>query len=771
MQKVCTGLLVFMCFVLFGCAGTPENSMSISIVPGNATVDAGGSHSFTATVSNDLSSGGVTWSVMCSDGNCGSISPASTASGVATVYTAPTTAPSSNLTVMITATSATDRAKSASSIITVPPVGISVSPTTATVEATKTQQFAATFSGAANQNVTWSATCTASDCGSFSNSTSNPATYIGPTAPPSTNLAVTITATSAADSSKSATSAVTVPAIALSVSPAMPTLAVNATQNFTVTINDDPTGAGVTWTLTQKGAACSPACGTLSNVTASVVTYTAPNGVPNPAAVTLVATSVTDTTKNSSATIRISGTGPAALLTGQYAFELGGLDTATVGSFYANGAGVITGGMYDNPNWGTNVTIASGSYTVGGDNRGTITFTDANNVSWQFAFALGSTSSGVATKGALIEMDGNNYNMTGFLELQDPNSFAAGYSGSGSYAFQLAGWDLAAAPQSIEGSASLSSTGAISSGLFDANDSGTVTTETAFTGTITMTTTGRGTITTTIPAMATIPGQAFGFVYAVDSTHLLVIYFNEPNNSVYWASLAGEIVQQSGDPYSASSLNGAVVLQNKGNDSSNNPEALVGTATLNSAGTFTYSIDQNDAGTIANQSGSGSFVFTDPSNGRFTFTPNGSDTLAGYMIAPSKAYITDITSGSQPTVGSFEPQSAGPFDNASMNGTDFVETLPLVSPTSGAALPTVISGVITFNDGSLSETYDANQITTLTRNQTDTDTYTVGSNGRVTTGSGKTVLYIVSPAPNPKAIVLDTAGSGDPNPWVQIMHP
>jgi hypothetical protein len=77
------------------------------------------------------------------------------------------------------------------------------------------------------------------------------------------------------------------------------------TQAFTATATNDFLGRGVTWSL--SGAGCSgSACGTLSRITASSVTYTAPLNVPNPANVTLTATSIGDATKSAPATITLT---------------------------------------------------------------------------------------------------------------------------------------------------------------------------------------------------------------------------------------------------------------------------------------------------------------------------------------------------------------------------------------------------------------------------------------------------------------------------------
>ena len=95
--------------------------------------------------------------------------------------------------------------------------------------------------------------------------------------------------------------------ISVSVVPSTASVAGNATQPFTATVQNDSQNKGVTWAL--SGTGCSgAACGTLSaNSSASgvAITYTAPSSVPNPATVTLTATSVSDGTKSSAATLRL----------------------------------------------------------------------------------------------------------------------------------------------------------------------------------------------------------------------------------------------------------------------------------------------------------------------------------------------------------------------------------------------------------------------------------------------------------------------------------
>ena len=77
------------------------------------------------------------------------------------------------------------------------------------------------------------------------------------------------------------------------------------TQIFSATLQNDPYNQGVTWSLSGSGCSGST-CGTLTNLATMSVTYNAPASVPNPAAVTLTATSITDNTKSATATITVT---------------------------------------------------------------------------------------------------------------------------------------------------------------------------------------------------------------------------------------------------------------------------------------------------------------------------------------------------------------------------------------------------------------------------------------------------------------------------------
>jgi hypothetical protein len=181
-----------------------------------STMQVGTSTAISATVSNDVLNGGVTWSISCSTSTCGAFNPTKTTSGANTIYAAPSAVPGTGV-VTITATSASDPTKSATASITItttPVISVTLStPPPASMTTGTTASIIASVTGdSANAGVTWSVTCGSSQCGSFNptNSASGTATtYTAPSTAPSGNT-VTIQATSVTDTTNSATANITV---------------------------------------------------------------------------------------------------------------------------------------------------------------------------------------------------------------------------------------------------------------------------------------------------------------------------------------------------------------------------------------------------------------------------------------------------------------------------------------------------------------------------------------------------------------------------------
>lgn len=199
---------------LTGCGGSgssptsnspaPSPSISVSVSPTTSSVQVSHAQSFTAIVSNDAQNKGVTWSLSgasCSGSTCGSLSAASSGSGMPITYTAPTSIPATP-TISITATSMSDNTRSAKATITVATSNISVSlaPARGGITVGQSLNFAATVANDVNnEGVTWSATA-----GSVKNQTAASAVYV---APASAGV-ITVTATSVADTAKSASATV-----------------------------------------------------------------------------------------------------------------------------------------------------------------------------------------------------------------------------------------------------------------------------------------------------------------------------------------------------------------------------------------------------------------------------------------------------------------------------------------------------------------------------------------------------------------------------------
>lgn len=201
---------------------------------------------FSASVINYTQTSNVTWEV---NGQAGGNSQVGTitASGV---YTAPAVVPNPAA-VTVTAVSVEDPTKSANATVTVVPAGtvaVSVSPQTATIFTGASGDFTATVIGALDPAVTWSLTCTTSPCGTIALTGADTATYTAPAQPTSVDL----TATSVADTSKTASAAITVS------SPVQPTLSITYNTSLvplhsggsplllTATVNNPPSGSNPT---------------------------------------------------------------------------------------------------------------------------------------------------------------------------------------------------------------------------------------------------------------------------------------------------------------------------------------------------------------------------------------------------------------------------------------------------------------------------------------------------------------------------------------------
>jgi len=150
--------------------------------------------------------------------------------------------------------------------------------------------------------------------------------------------------------------------ISVSLSPsAQTTIDQGQSLNFTATVTNDTSGSGVTWSM--SGTTCSgTACGTFSNKTATAATYNAPTTVSANMTVTVMATSVKDTTKSVTSAVVIT---PAPGITTT------SLASGTVGTAYSatlqasGGAGTLTWSLASGSSLPAGLSL-SGSGTISG---------------------------------------------------------------------------------------------------------------------------------------------------------------------------------------------------------------------------------------------------------------------------------------------------------------------------------------------------------------------------------------------------------------------
>jgi hypothetical protein len=461
-----------------------------------------------------------------------------------------------------------------------------------------------------------------------------------------------------------------------------------------------------------------------------------------------------------------------ASLRGTYAFITNGevfngsvvSPLARVGSFMADGAGHITGGVEDVNADGTitnAISITGGSYTVKADGRGTLTFLLGQNT-LDFGIVLTSTSDGLL----IDETSNSNQASTGsgnFIK-QTGAPFTVG-SVSGAYVFDFAGLDGGHAPESFIGEFTANS-GVIGPGQFDDNDNFSPSNG-AFVGNLAadpvnpqapIGTFGRG--------IAQMANQSFIF-YIVDSSRVRFL-------STSAGMLVGDAVSQSNIPANLSAISGGFAFL-VGGSSAHGGLTRVGRFNISNGAFSKILMDVNDAGLEAalNNLSNGSITAFDPTTGRGTLSlqsPIATYSFVFYLSSSSGGVIQEVTApaGSATAVvvddGSLLLQSGSPFTasnisgNYAMNwsglvtagGTGFQDEEDLVSQVKVSTLSlSGISDIFQFTSPTLSPIIDIGTGGTITFNGGD-GTGDDGSRVGLTVNlSGASpinmVVYIVSP--------------------------
>jgi hypothetical protein len=753
------------CLFFAGCVGTPSVFNAVQLTPsGTATIGQGQSLGIGATVLNDTSAAGVTWTLS----GPGALS-SSTTTGV--LYTAPPSVGSAT-TATVTATSVAFPAQMASLTIAIEP------PPSITTSSLPAASINAAYSATVNATggvppFTWSI-ISAPAWLSLGASTSNSVSLSGmPTAADTGTFPVAIKVVDeAGNSATSSGLTITVTDLAITNTSPLPSGAVGTAYS----VQFAATGGTSPYTWSVASGSTLPAGLTLNS--GGLL-----SGTPTAVASATFGITVTDSeTPGVSVTVNftltISGSQNVSLLNGSYAFEFSGFNSGgavvAAGSFTADGQGNIKNGVEDfNSIAGTPVNQAfTGTYTLGADGRGQLTFSSLTG-SPTYDFAIDTTGA----HGRLIEADSTGVKGSGELELQSVSACTSSTI-SGEYAFGASGYSSApsgsgfvAGPVAMAGRFTATA-GSLGNGEMDANEPGRGLVQeslNALSGTYQTTAQAARCTVTLTPT--TLPDMTFS-VYPVSSSEAFVVETDNVSASTSSTPFltVGTLEQQVGYPFTG--LSGPFTAPSVGgltgqylSGSSYVPDDAVVSVTANGVAGFGISLVENRAGTVTPFSGTGTFINADQFGRVASQGLESEIDPVFYAINANEAFCVGGVIGN-PFFGVLEPQSAGPFSAATIKGTLVEGTLaPSISP-----VPS-FSGVLTI-DGTSAVT--GTEDTSAASGLTVAGTYKLTSTGS-TDGSGTITLtspaaftgafYIVSPT---KVVVVSTT-SGDGNPALIVI--
>lgn len=764
------GLLVFTCLLVAGCAGTPASFHSVALTPKTAqTIGEGQTLAITAQVVNDTSNAGVTWTLAPASG-AGTLS-GTTSTGA--TYNAPASV-SSATTVTVTATSATFPNESATLTITVEPHPSIV--TTSLPSGSINNAYSATVTASGGVSpFSWSVSSGALPGGlSLGTSTGNSLTISGtPTAQGTFTFTIQVTDSTGA----SATSAsLTIKVSNLAITTTSPLPAGGAGASYSVQFAASGGTAPYQWSVA-----------TGSNLPTGLTLSAAGllSGTPTTQQTATFGITVTDSetpaaSVTQSFSLTISGATGAALLQGNYAFEFSGFNSSgavvAAGSFLADGAGNIKNGVEDfntivGPSKNQTFT---GTYTLGSDNRGTMTFNLPGSISYTYAFAIDSTGA----HARIIQFDTSGIRGSGEMEQQSVTTCGSNTI-NGEYAIGISGNEAAvggftAGPVALAGrftatppiNAGLA--GSLSNGEMDANTPGSVITQAIVSGTYQ--TTSQASRCTASVTPTSFPGLTFS-VYPVSASESFVVETDPVSATTTPMLTVGKLMQQVGYPFigptstfTATSVGGLTGQFLPG--STYVPDVAVVALTASGSSSFTMSVIENQAGIVTSATDAGNFVNADQFGRVDTniISPIGP---VFYMINQNEAFCVGELFD-DPFFGILEPQSTGPFTASSIKGT-FVQGT--TAPATSAARD--LSGEITLDGTStVSGTQDQSTASTNAAAQSVAGTYTITSG---TAGSGTVTLsapaslsgsfFIISPT----QLVMVTTTAGDVNPVVLFL--
>ena len=323
-RKILASAVSILLIALAGCGfagsppGPPPPNVTVTIQPTSASLFLGQTQTFQATVIGSANTN-VTWQVNGVTGGSASTGTISSAG----LFTAPAILPSSAVATVTAVSQANPRDSASASVTLQDNIVVSVLPASATLATGAAQVFTASITGTGSPSiaVTWSVNGIAggnSTLGTVVANGSASAVYTAPTQPP-TPATLNVTATSVADTSKSANASVTIVCSSTnSMSPVSANAALGATQIFTASFCPAPSAA-IVWDVNGVPGG-SATLGTILSTGANTAQYTGPTNLPstNPVTVRAVAGAATvsaTVTIVSSVTVTIAPSGVSVAIT------------------------------------------------------------------------------------------------------------------------------------------------------------------------------------------------------------------------------------------------------------------------------------------------------------------------------------------------------------------------------------------------------------------------------------------------------------------------
>lgn len=642
----------------------------VTVSPAAVSVTENNTQQFTATVTGTANTG-VTWTLQgagCSGSSCGTI----TSSGL---YTAPPSVPSP-ATVTVIATSVADGTTTGKATVTViVPVVVTISPMTAIVAVSTTQQFRSSITGSSNTAVTWSVSgsgCSGSTCGTVSTS----GLYTAPATLPSP-ATVTVKATSQANTASSATATVSLVATNNS--------KLEGQYAFYFTGFDSNGVYEAAGSFTADGKGTFKGTEDVNNVAAPstdlAITGTYTVNSDNRGTMTIDSPLGAFTYKfalnvkgNKGRFVSFDQTGvrgsgvlelqdptafdPSALVNGYVmalsGTDMGGARVGALGLIFPDGVGFLAGSTMDvNDGGSVSPTFASffGDYTVDSTGRGTATLVIPGLGGGTFDFVFYVVSVNELLMVSVDPMSQNGFIFGGPAVLQNGTFFTPASFNGGSI-FSLSGTN-GSTPDDMVGRFQFDGNNSVGV-TFDENKGGKITVTNTMTGAYDMELNGRGTLNLNTSAgsliwyiYATGPNQAFvldASTAAVrlgesDAVQIIPPFSNSDALGSYLLGAGEPIVQTAPLNSGVSSFDGSSSVQGQGNVSGAEDISRSTSLSPNLTLTGTYSISP-----ISNN-GRGNILLTAPS----------AATLALWAISPSEMVGLDIdASVTQPTIMHFE---------------------------------------------------------------------------------------------------------------------